>query len=82
MVKVEVVQSEFDALEHQTVAWNLCKKHNSIINVGDDKYWKFTQTCRKCAKINKELRHKNLHLWSKLATAYLKAAKKKAGKAK
>lgn len=72
----EVSKKELDALEDLIVAWNLCKKHNVIINASDGDYWKFTQTCKACKKINKEIRNKNLHLWSKLVDSYLKAAKK------
>lgn len=75
-LKVKVSKSELDALEDFIVAWNLCKKHNATINATEDEYWKFTQTCKACEKINKEIRNKSLHLWSRLVTSYLKKTEK------
>lgn len=74
---VNVTNKELDFLEDLVVAWNLCDKHNSIINASEADRWKFTQTCKKCVKINKELRNNTLHLWSKLVTAYEKSRKNK-----
>ena len=74
---VKVSKNELDGLEDLIVAWNLCKKHNAIIAASDDEYWKFTQTCKACQKINKDIRNKSLHLWSKLVSAYLKKIRKK-----
>lgn len=78
-VTLDVTNKELDALENLTVTWNLCKKHNAIINASEEKYFRFTQNCKKCAEINREIRHKTLHLWSKMMTAYLKSTKKKSG---
>lgn len=79
MVKttINVTNNELNALENLTVAWNLCKKHNTIINANEEEYFRFTQNCKKCVEINREIRHKTLHLWSKMVTSYLKATKKK-----
>ena len=76
-ITVEVTNKELNALENLTISWNLCKKHKSIINASEEEYFKFTQNCKKCAEINKEIRNKTLHLWSKMVTAYLKSTKKK-----
>ncbi len=77
MVKltVEVSNKELDALEDLIVAWNLCKKHNATIDSDEDDRWRFTQTCPECIAINRLLRSKALHLWSKLVTAYDKPRK-------
>lgn len=76
-IKADVTSKELNAMEDLTVCWNLCDKHKSLLNVSEEELFGFTQNCRKCAKINKELRNKTLHLWSKLVTAYLKSTKKK-----
>lgn len=73
---VDVSNKELAALEHQTVCWNLCEKHNRMLNVTEADMFKFTQDCPKCRAINKKLREKVLHLWSKMVTAYLKASKR------
>lgn len=70
LVKVDVTNPELNALEDLAVVWTLCKKHTGIINASDDDYWKFTRTCKKCIELNKKIRNKALHLWSKLVTAY------------
>ena len=77
MVKVtlEVTNKELDKLEDFIVAWNLCKKHNSIHGATDEEHYRFTQECKQCRKINKEIRNSSLHLWSKLVSAYEKARK-------
>jgi len=79
MVKLtaNVTNKELDALENQTLCWNLCDKHKAKWNASEEKMFKFTQTCKKCLKINRELTNSNLHLWSKLVTAYFKATKRK-----
>lgn len=79
MVKVslEVTNPELDALEDSIVAWNLCKKHNAKTDATEDDRWKFTQTCKACIQINKKIRNKSLHLWSKLVTAYIESTKRK-----
>jgi len=79
-VTVEVTNKELDAMEDLAVAWNLCDKHKRIHNASEEQNFKFTQTCKKCVKINKEVRGKTLHLWSKLVTGYLKASKKRGRK--
>ena len=78
MVKltVEVTNKELDAMEDLAVKSNLCNKHKHIHNASEEQNFKFTQTCKKCVKINKEIRGKTLHLWSKIVTSYLKATKK------
>ena len=75
-IKVNVTNKELDALEDLIVCWNLCDKHKKVINATEEERFAFTQNCKKCEKINKELRGKSLHLWSKLVTAYLKYSKK------
>lgn len=74
MVRVEadISNAELDAIEDLAVAWNLCDKHNAAIATEDER-WLFTQECKKCSKINRKLRCKVLHAWSKLVTAYEKA---------
>ncbi|MFH1390947.1 MAG: hypothetical protein ABIH20_01410 [Candidatus Diapherotrites archaeon] len=74
---INVTNKELDSLEDLVVAWNLCDRHKSIINASEDELWKFTQTCKKCVKINKELRNITLNLWSKLVTSYEKSRKNK-----
>lgn len=76
-VTVELTNKELDAMENLAVAWNLCDKHKRVFNASEEAYFKFTQTCRKCIKINQEIRGKTLHLWSKLVTAYMKATERK-----
>ncbi len=78
MVKIiaNVTNKELDALENQTLCWNLCKKHRAVLDASEKEMFEITQTCKKCLKINRELTNTNLHLWSKLVTAYLKATKK------
>ena len=78
MVRIiaNVTNKELDALENQTLCWNLCNKHKAALDASEEEIFGFIQTCKKCSKINKELTNKNLHLWSKLVTAYLKATKK------
>ena len=75
-VKVNITNKELDALEDVIVCWNLCKKHNAVHDATEEEMFAFTQNCKKCEKLNKELRGKALHLWSKLVTAYLKYGKK------
>lgn len=77
MVKliVDVTNKELDDLEDLIVAWNLCDKHKAQWNASEEDYFKFTQTCKKCIKINKIIHGRTLHLWSKLVTAYEKATK-------
>ncbi len=75
-ITVKVSIRELNAMENIVLCWNLCEKHNKIIKASDSTFWKFTQTCKKCIKLNKELRVKSLHLWSKLLTAYLETTKK------
>ena len=79
MVKItaDVTNKELDASENQTLCWNLCNKHKAMPDASEEEMFGFTQTCKKCLKINRELTNKNLHLWSKLVTAYLKATKKR-----
>ena len=74
---VNVTNKELDSLEDLIVVWSLCDKHNSIISASEDDRWKFTQTCKQCVKINKELRNTTLNLWSNLVTAYEKSRKNK-----
>jgi|GEM_PF-2704745 len=74
---LDVSKNELNALEDQAVCWNLCPKHNRILGASDVELYEFTQECRKCKAMNKELRGKVLQLWSKLCTAYEKAAKRK-----
>jgi len=78
MVKItaNVTNKELGALENQTVCWNLCDKHKTVLDASEEEMFGFTQTCKKCLKINKELANTNLHLWSKLVTAYLKTTKR------
>jgi len=79
MVKavVDVSNKELDAMENLAIAWNLCDTHKRVFNASEEDLFRFTQTCRKCIKINKETSGRTLHLWSKLVTAYLKATKRK-----
>ncbi len=74
-ISVEISNPELDAIEDLAVAWNLCKKHNASWKASEDDRWRFTQTCKKCMRINKKLRSKVLHAWSKLVTAYEKTRK-------
>lgn len=74
-VTVQVTHKELDDLENLTLVWNLCKKHNGILNASEEDMFRFTQECRQCRKINKEITNSTLHLWSKLVSAYLKATK-------
>ena len=74
-ITVNVTNNELDALENQTLCWNLCNKHKAVLDASEEKMFEFAQTCKKCLKINQELTNTNLHLWSKLVTAYLKATK-------
>ena len=76
-VAVQVTNPELDAMEDQIVAWNLCKKHQAIWRASEDDRWRFTQTCKACLEVGKEIRRKSLHLWAKLVTAYEKARKPK-----
>jgi hypothetical protein len=71
-VMVQVTQKELDNLEDLVTAWNLCDKHKAVYNASEEELFGFTQNCRACIKINKEVRGISLHLWSKLVTAYLK----------
>ncbi len=75
-VTIQVMQKELDNLEHMAVCWNHCNKHKGSLNATEEELFKFTQDCKKCSKINREISHSNLHLWSKLVTAYLKANNK------
>ena len=79
MVKVivEISNKELDALEDLAITWNLCKKHNAMVNATEDDRWHFTQKCKECNEINRRLSSKVLHVWSKLVTAYEKARKNK-----
>jgi len=79
MVKIvaDVTIKELEAMENKAIAWNLCDKHNKIWDASEEEMFHFTQTCKKCIQINREISSKTLHLWSKLLTAYLKATKKK-----
>jgi hypothetical protein len=72
MVKltVDITKGELDTMEDYIVAWNLCKKHTAVPTTSEDERWRFTQTCKKCIKINKEFRNKMLDLWIKLCRAY------------
>lgn len=79
-VTLQIIQKELDALENFSIAWNLCDKHKAMLNASEEDYFHFTQTCKKCIKINKEIRSTSLHLWAKLVTAYLKATKKPVAK--
>ncbi len=72
-VTVEVTNKELDVMEDLAVAWNLCNKHKIVHDASEEENFRFTQTCKKCVKINKEIRGKTLHLWSKLVTGYIKA---------
>ena len=83
MVKLiaDVSNKELDSLEDLAVVWNLCEKHNAKINASENDRWRFTQTCPKCVSINKKLRSKVLHLWSKLVTAYLKSRRARRARA-
>ncbi|MDO8627344.1 MAG: hypothetical protein Q7K42_02675 [Candidatus Diapherotrites archaeon] len=74
---VEVTNKELDDLEDLIMVWNLCQKHKSIMHSTEKELFNYAQTCKKCVKINKEIKNKTLHLWSKLVTAYMKATKKK-----
>lgn len=76
-VTIDITQKELNALEDQTVCWNLCKEHNGIINATDEEFFAFTLHCPKCKKVNRMLRKSNLHLWVKLVDAYLKVTKEK-----
>ena len=76
-VTVGVTKKELDDLENLSVAWNLCDKHKSALQATEEDRFRFTQECKKCLKINKEISSRTLHLWSKLVTAYLKANKGK-----
>ena len=76
-ITLQITQKELDGLENLSIAWNLCDKHKTALNASEEDYFHFTQTCKKCKKINKEISITNLHLWSKLVTAYLKTAKNK-----
>ncbi len=78
MVKValQVTNKELDALENLTVAWNLCDKHKAMLDASEEDNFRFTQTCKKCIRINGEMGNKTLHLRSNLVTAYLKSTKK------
>lgn len=73
-VLLDVSFRELDALEDLVTVWTLCKKHNVRYPITENQRWNFTQTCKKCIKLNKEIRNKSLHLWSKLMTAYLKSS--------
>lgn len=77
IVRVEVSNKELDALEDLAVSWNLCDKHNSRLDAGEDDRWRFTQKCEKCVALNKKIRSNVLHLWSKLANAYDKSVRKR-----
>ena len=77
MVKiiVDVTNKELNAIEDLAMCWNLCDKHKGIIDASDEECFRFTQTCKKCKKINGLLRNKVMHLWVKLIDGYLKSTK-------
>ncbi len=76
-VTLNVSNNELDALEDQTMCWNLCGKHKRFLEASEADRFNFTQDCRKCRKNNKEIHGIVLHLWSKLVTAYQNASKRK-----
>jgi hypothetical protein len=79
MVKivVNVTNKELDSMENLAVVWNLCDKHKAVINATEEEMFSFTQKCKVCKELNRELSRKVLHVWSKMMTAYLDAKKKK-----
>jgi hypothetical protein len=76
-LKVNVTKKELGSLENLAIAWNLCNKHNAVINATEEELFSFTQKCKSCKEINRDLSKKVLHLWSKLTTAYLKVTASK-----
>ncbi len=76
-ITLEVTNPELNDLEDLIVCWNLCDKHKQKINARDEDYFRFTQSCKKCLKINRKIKSKSLHLWSKLVTAYMQSTKRK-----
>ena len=76
-INVDIYNNELDAMEDLIVAWNLCDKHNGQLKASDKQLWNYTQTCPECKEMNKKLRGKALHLWSKLCSAYDKTKGKR-----
>lgn len=76
-VTAEITNKELDAMEDLAVAWNLCNKHKAMLGATEEDNFRFTQECKKCLKINKEISGTTLHLWAKLVTACQKTTKNK-----
>ena len=67
-IKVDITNKELDAIENLLICWNLCDKHKMLTDELD--MFKATQNCPKCLKLNKKLRSKAIHAWSKMVHAY------------
>ena len=68
-LKVDLTEPEINSIEELAVCWTLCPEHKKE-SLTEVECFKATQDCLKCVKINKALRLKALHAWSKLAHAY------------
>ncbi|MEK6942424.1 MAG: hypothetical protein AABW85_06210 [archaeon] len=75
-VSVQITQKELDYLENKAICWNHCNKHKGVLNATEEELFRFTQECKRCLKINRQISSSCLHLWAKLMTAYQKATKK------
>ena len=72
-ISVDVTNPELDAMVDLILCWNLCDRHKkkTLRKTKEAQIWQWTQTCKACIEINKQLRKKTRHLWSKLIDAYL-----------
>ena len=69
-VTIYVTNGELEALEDALVAWNLCKKHNSMINASEVELFKAQQTCMACIQADRAVRRKAVGVMSKLFRAH------------
>ncbi|MBI4214719.1 hypothetical protein HY546_01870 [archaeon] len=74
-ITINVSNKELDNLEDFIVCWNLCRKHNAT-DASEEEQFRFTQTCRNCARINSNMKRKAIDLWIKLVKAYEKVTER------
>lgn len=69
-VSIYVSNGELEALEDALVAWNLCKKHNRVINASEIERFKALEGCKNCKIADRKVRKKAINVMGKLFRAY------------
>lgn len=69
-VRIKVSEAEPNALDDILLVWNLCKKHNAMINATERQYAIAQATCPDCQKEHKKIFKKAWAVESKLWKAY------------